>query len=484
MQIGLSGFKTHPWISVSRTIEFYKSCLSNVYELFHVDTDDQHFLNYEMEALICIDDEKCWDFDKHPDYPILYVMNGGVVLDQDHLYSCLNQVESTDVLIVNCKSDVLILRNMFGEVCPEIQMLPLPVNTCQFRPMNKLNCRTKLPLEGVDFVLGFVGRLLPQKNLHIFLRMIHEIKKAVFPKKIAALINGKFWMDYPILPYVTSEYPENIKKLIQELDLYDEVLYFPGGFDDEELVIFYNSLDLLVHPTNYIDENFGYAPVKAMACGVPVIGAAYGGLKDTVLSNSTGFLMDTWVTEGGIRMNVASGINMALKLLGNKDLYEEFSQNAIRHVRKNFSSENCSDILVNIVKNCIENKARCSPKKVILKPRKTVNASINYLPSTEKAWDSYKEVVSYYTSISNRLICKSDYVQTARPLKINKDSCILRDDAWPAKYPVNDIELKVVKKCINGIKISDLIFLLNVNLEMIKNMVNIGLLNVYGKSHE
>ena len=49
-----------------------------------------------------------------------------------------------------------------------------------------------------------------------------------------------------------------------------------------------------------IDEDFGMSPVESMACGVPVIGVAEGGLLETVIEGKTGTLIRTTGHDGPI----------------------------------------------------------------------------------------------------------------------------------------------------------------------------------------
>jgi glycosyltransferase involved in cell wall biosynthesis len=52
---------------------------------------------------------------------------------------------------------------------------------------------------------------------------------------------------------------------------------------------YYSAADVFVTTPWY--EPFGITPVEAMACARPVVGAAVGGIKSTVLDGETGYLV-------------------------------------------------------------------------------------------------------------------------------------------------------------------------------------------------
>ncbi len=62
---------------------------------------------------------------------------------------------------------------------------------------------------------------------------------------------------------------------------------FRGGLGRADVPPLMRSADAVVSVPWY--EPFGIVPVEAMACGVPVVGAAVGGLIDTILDGETGF---------------------------------------------------------------------------------------------------------------------------------------------------------------------------------------------------
>jgi glycosyltransferase involved in cell wall biosynthesis len=69
----------------------------------------------------------------------------------------------------------------------------------------------------------------------------------------------------------------------------DDRVHFIGGVTRDEVPALMRSADAVVCLPWY--EPFGIVPVEAMACGVPVIGTAVGGLLDTVVDGGTGFLV-------------------------------------------------------------------------------------------------------------------------------------------------------------------------------------------------
>jgi glycosyltransferase involved in cell wall biosynthesis len=64
---------------------------------------------------------------------------------------------------------------------------------------------------------------------------------------------------------------------------------FVGVVADEELRVLYQNALALIFPAM---EDFGLAPVEAMACGTPVIGYGKGGCAESVIDGVTGILFD------------------------------------------------------------------------------------------------------------------------------------------------------------------------------------------------
>ncbi|WP_194787045.1 glycosyltransferase, partial [Mycobacteroides abscessus] len=84
--------------------------------------------------------------------------------------------------------------------------------------------------------------------------------------------------------------PEAIRlqRLAQRVGVADRVHLY-GGIEPDEMPMLLRSADVVAATPWY--EPFGIVPVEAMACGVPVIASAVGGMLDTVIDDVTGRLV-------------------------------------------------------------------------------------------------------------------------------------------------------------------------------------------------
>ena len=121
-----------------------------------------------------------------------------------------------------------------------------------------------------DFVVGYVGRLSPEKNV----RLLAELERGLVR---AGIQNYRFLVvgDGSQRPWLAS----NLGK--REL---------PGIVRGEELARAYASMDVFVFPSE--TDTFGNVVLEAMASGVPPIVSARGGPKYLIRPGLDGFLAE------------------------------------------------------------------------------------------------------------------------------------------------------------------------------------------------
>lgn len=125
---------------------------------------------------------------------------------------------------------------------------------------------------------------------------------------------------YNLLEKVLMLYFKNIKLKI--IDKKNEKEWMT----DQELANEYNKAKVVVCLT--LNEPFGFIPLEAMSCGVPVIAANSGGYRETVLNNKTGYLINFSVND----------LYQALKnILSNENLATNFGRNGREWIEKKWS---------------------------------------------------------------------------------------------------------------------------------------------------
>jgi glycosyltransferase involved in cell wall biosynthesis len=163
-----------------------------------------------------------------------------------------------------------------------------------------------------DFVVGYVGRLSPEKNLSAV------IKCASILKDVAFVLVG----DGP--------QGEALKQVAGSL----ENVYFVGR--QENVEDFYAAFDVLMLPSAV--EGLPLVILEAMACGTPIIASDVGAISEIVNDGINGSL----VWNPGAHMLFAKEIR---KLREDGELWKQYSNNS-----KNFAKamkRKCEEYTIN-----------------------------------------------------------------------------------------------------------------------------------------
>ena len=187
---------------------------------------------------------------------------------------------------------------------------------------------------GVDFVqeldgksLNKVESLLKHKSPRLITVSRYD-KRKNHEKVIMALRNLK--QIYPDIVYICIGYgdeEENIKKLVKELNLEEQVMFFKNISNQLKNSLLAKS-NIFVMPSIIYKksvEGFGIAYVEAAQYGIPSVGGIDGGAADAIDHKKTGLICD-----GNNLDDIYSSLNSMIK----DKKYLEFGKNAKEFVSK------------------------------------------------------------------------------------------------------------------------------------------------------
>lgn len=171
-------------------------------------------------------------------------------------------------VLATCSDEVFELVRM-GVDRKRVSVVPCGVNTDEFTPHGPTAGRGERPR------LLSVGRLVERKGTETAIRALPYIPHAEL--QVAGGPQRRR----------LSHDPEarRLRHLAQECSVSSRVRFL-GSVPRNEMPQQLRSADLAVCVPWY--EPFGIVPLEAMACGVPVVASAVGGLTDTVVSGVTG----------------------------------------------------------------------------------------------------------------------------------------------------------------------------------------------------
>jgi N-acetyl-alpha-D-glucosaminyl L-malate synthase BshA len=199
------------------------------------------------------------------------------------------------------------------EITKDIEVIPNFIDVKRYKRIvnHETQCLKERVSKNGEKILIHTSNFRPLKRVDDCIRVFAEVKKKI-PSKLLLIGDG----------------PErsNCEHLTKELGIHDDVTFYGN---QESLVEILSVGDLFLMPSQ--SESFGLSALEAMACGVPVVSSNAGGLPELNLHGETGYLAEIG--------DINKMAEYAVELLGNKNKYKIFSQNARDRAVNLFSTE-------------------------------------------------------------------------------------------------------------------------------------------------
>ncbi len=148
----------------------------------------------------------------------------------------------------------------------DVSILPTPIDTTVFRPIDKLKIKKKHTLDPDEYyvLFGAVDLQDERKGFKYLVEALHMLKEKI--PNMHLITFGK-----------------------QTREVFDGKVTAMGQIDsEEEMIEIYNLADVFVLPS--IQDNLPNTVMEAMSCGVPVVAFDCGGVSDMVSHQENGFL--------------------------------------------------------------------------------------------------------------------------------------------------------------------------------------------------
>jgi len=163
---------------------------------------------------------------------------------------------STEILLIS-ETERSKFEQYYHTPAERLHMLPPGISQDRRRPDNadlrRRKLREELLIDGLDYVLLFVGSGFIKKGLDRAIRSVAAIRREQPAARVHLLVVGQ-------------DKQGRFRRLAKKLDVQDSVRFLGGRDDIPDLLL---ASDVLVHPA--LDEAAGIVLLEALVAGLPVV---------------------------------------------------------------------------------------------------------------------------------------------------------------------------------------------------------------------
>jgi glycosyltransferase involved in cell wall biosynthesis len=220
----------------------------------------------------------------------------------------------------------------------EIIPIATGIKAGEFENTDREIVRKKLNIAKDEIVLFLVSRLTGEKNIEFVFRALRNIladsplESGLSARKVKFLVAG----DGYLLP--------ELKKYCEKAEISNSVI-FAGLIPHEEVKNYFAATDIFVYGSQ--SETQGIIPLEAMYMGLPIVAVNSTGISSLMLNKANGFL---------VREDEREFSDAVLKLINDPELRKRFGEASGKIARENFTSEVCTDKLLKVYDEAINNK--------------------------------------------------------------------------------------------------------------------------------
>ena len=199
---------------------------------------------------------------------------------------------------------------------PRVDVWRKGIDTIRFHPKFKTQETREMMTDGNpdDFTMVYVGRLGNEKRL----KDIKPVLEKMGPNTRLCIVGG-------------GPQAEELQEYFKGTNT-----VFTGQMSGDDLSSLFASADTFIMPSD--SETLGFVVLESMASGVPVVGAAAGGLLNLIHDGEDGFLVETGDTDGYVEK---------LNLLRDEKVRERMGKTARAEAEK-WSWEAATSLLRNV----------------------------------------------------------------------------------------------------------------------------------------